>query len=322
MSPKVSVIIPVLNSEAFLKECLDSVVAQTYRHLEIIVVDDGSTDKTPLIARHYADIDKRVIIVQSDGRGPGGARNVGLEHSTGEWIVYVDGDDVLMPRGVETLLNSAVATNCLVACGNFTRIFTPERTATKCGKESKPTSLSAEQAVVDMLHQRRISSAPWAKIFNRNLKDCLHFPADIYFEDLDIMYRVFMNAGRVAVTKQVVYFYRPNPASALGTFSPRRFDVLDVTDRIEQWASERSEVIRKAAADRSLSAAFNILGLLSANGAASLYPDVERKCLAIIRRKRRRSLFNPRVRLKNKGGILLSYLGPKVLRQILGWHYR
>ena len=97
----VSIIVPVFNAEKYLGNCMDSLLKQTCQNIEIICVDDGSTDKSAMILEKYATEDKRVIILRQQNRGPGPARNCGLENSHGKYILFVDADDSLEPRAAE-----------------------------------------------------------------------------------------------------------------------------------------------------------------------------------------------------------------------------
>lgn len=113
-SPLVSVIIPIYNVEQYLQECLDSVLNQTYKHLEIILVNDGSTDKSPDIAQEYAKKDSRIRYFTQENKGGGVARNIGLDNARGEWVLIFDSDDYMRPFAIETLLQRALEANAQI----------------------------------------------------------------------------------------------------------------------------------------------------------------------------------------------------------------
>ncbi len=116
--PIISVIIPVYNVERDLQRCLDSVIAQTYSHIEILLVDDGSTDNSCMICDRYAGIDSRISVIHQKNGGVGKARNAGLDAATGDYISFVDADDWLEPEMLEKLLQKAQAADASVAiCG-------------------------------------------------------------------------------------------------------------------------------------------------------------------------------------------------------------
>lgn len=113
----VSVIVPAYNAGKYLGECLDSILSQSYRETEIIVVDDGSTDNTAAVADGYAVADSRLRIIRTPNRGVSAARNTGIETATGEWIMFADSDDALLPGAIEALVGTAVAENVEIVSG-------------------------------------------------------------------------------------------------------------------------------------------------------------------------------------------------------------
>ncbi len=122
MNPKVSIIIPVYNTECYLHECMDSILDQTYKEIEVIVVDDGSTDHSADIIRSYTETDQRVICIEEEHKNAGAARNLGMTHATGEFIVFLDADDIFMPELIEkhvSLMNTHNADISICGCSIF-----------------------------------------------------------------------------------------------------------------------------------------------------------------------------------------------------------
>ena len=315
----VSIIIPAYNAVKYIDDCLQSAINQTYSNVEIIVVDDGSTDDTGAVALKRAKQDSRIKVIRQNNQGLSASRNRGIEESSGQWIVFLDSDDMLPKAGVETLLNAVNEADADIACGMFTRdISMPD----KPRKGGPLEILSGEDAIVDALYQKRLNSSANGKIYNSDLFKALKFRDGIYYEDLDLFYKLFERSKRIVYVPEVVYFYRETPESITRTFNDKRLNVLDVTRRIENWASGKSSGLKRAAADRRLSANFNMLGLLEAYGEAEKHTTECRECWEIIKKYRKTSFFNLRVRLKNKIGILLSLFGQRTLRTILKKHYK
>ncbi len=309
----VSIIIPAYNAERYLAQCLDSVMQcaqDSHEPAEVLVVDDGSTDSTGLIAARYAG----VKVLSQNNAGLSAARNAGIAAATGEWLMFVDADDVLLPGAIDCLVALAVAHRCKIAAGGVVSGDTPE-TSTLVSAYGHEEVLSAPTAVERTLYQQTpLLGSAWGKIWHRSLFDDLRFTDGLYYEDLDLFYRAFLLAGAVVVCSRPVYFYRLHPTSFLRTFSPRILDVLAVTHRMEQYMSADYPALLKAARDRRLSANFNIYNRLH-SAEASAFADrkaVADECWRTIRRLRAASLFNPRVRLKNKIGVLASYCGRRV----------
>lgn len=314
----ISVIIPAYNVAPYIEECLDSVISQIFADLEIIVVDDGSTDATPQILRQIADTDSRIRIITQPNRGLSEARNAGLDVARGEWVLFVDGDDMLLPDAVQTLVDLARRSDAEIACGGFvTRREDADRTI-----KEKEITLTPDDAVCRVLYQQPgFYNSAWGKLYRRDLFDDIRYRAGVLYEDLDIFYLLFEKASKIAFTNRPVAYYRPNNQSILHTFNERRLDVLDVTDRIVDWATKKSSAAHRAAIDRRLSAAFNMLGLMVLHGDTGRFERQSSRCWSLIKKYRFASFFNPRVRLKNKVGIIFSMAGKQNLERILKKHY-
>ncbi|MCM1163045.1 MAG: glycosyltransferase [Muribaculaceae bacterium] len=293
----ISVVIPAYNASQWLDECLDSIAGQDCGETEIIVVDDGSTDSTPLIAASHPGV--RVITTKNQGQAS--ARNVGIREAKGEWIAFVDADDKLFPHALSAMLEIAENTGADVVTAGFTSSehVTPRR-------HSRQSCADGRTALINTLYQNiDWHCSVWAKLMRTNRVRQTMFVDGLYYEDLEFISRLYMlNGIKVCSTDQIVYHYRTNPDSFIHRFTSSRLDVLTVTEGIEQRAAGDEPLLR-AARSRRLSACFNMY-LLTCR--LPKYSTVNRKCLSEIRRLRKESLTNPRVRLKNKAGILLSYL--------------
>ena len=118
-SPIVSVIVPVYNEEKHLPRCIDSVLNQTYYNIELLLINDGSSDNSGIICDEYASNDNRVRVFHKENGGVSKARNWGIHHSTGEWILFLDSDDYLMNDAIDVLLSQAIRKKTLISCGNL-----------------------------------------------------------------------------------------------------------------------------------------------------------------------------------------------------------
>lgn len=309
----ISVIIPAYNAQGYLRECLESVLAQSFTDWECVVVNDGSTDSTPDIVRQYAASDSRFRLVSKPNGGQAEARNCGIEHSHGEWMTFLDADDCLYPGALAFMHNCAALTGADVVAAGISRTLDA---LIVTDTSVSPKVMSGLQAAEETLYQSLgFDGSACAKLIRRSLTDRCRFTPGIWYEDLEYMSRLYPLTPRVAVCRENVYFYRDNGTSFINTFSLRRLDVLRVTRLIVERVVLSAPSLLPAALDRQLSAAFNIYGLLARYSPGR---DEEMQyCWDIIRSSRRASLFNRRVRLKNKAGILLSYLGPSVLRRVM-----
>lgn len=256
----ISVIVPAYNAEKYLAECLTSILGQSYRDIEVLLINDGSTDSTLAIATDFAHRDARLKIFTTGNRGVSCARNYGISQACGDWITFVDSDDKLLPDALMSLVAIAGKTSADIVIGKHT-----DADKDSLNKSGRYMMISPLEAMAQTLYQTgMIVPAVWGILYNKSVftEDTLFVP-EIRYEDLDIFYRLFENAGKIAVIPDIVYFYRPNPESFINTFSPSRFDALAVTERIEQYMESRHPELLPAARDRRLSANFNILALLN-----------------------------------------------------------
>ena len=310
MSAVVSVIMPVYNVERYLRAAIDSVLAQTYPHWELILVDDGSTDSSPEICDEYAAANPQITVYHTANGGLSAARNYGLRHSTAPWVLFVDSDDMIHPQCLAALMEVQKHSQCDIVSATA-----QEDTEPHFRRIGVPTMRvrTWEKAVELTLYQRcGMLNSMCGKLFARRLFEQDKFTEGILYEDLDIFYRLYDKVERVATTRARLYFYRMRPGSIIHTWNEHRTDVLTVMAKMEAYMAKRHPQLLKAARDRRLSANFNIFLLATANG----QKEIADRCWKMICALRGASLFNPKVRFKNHVGCLVSYLGRGVMNAI------
>lgn len=308
-SPRVSAIVPAYNAAEYLEDCLNSILRQSLKELEVIVIDDGSTDSTLRIAEKIAAEDKRIRVESISNRGVSAARNLGIDLAKGEYLTFVDADDILHPMALQTMLDVCRGRRVPVCISGF-RKFSGK--APKTMKTipadfiSKAHVWTYREAMEIALYQKELLNSPWgALIESRLLKEGTRFREGTRYEDLDAFYRFYESTQRIAYLPLPLYFYRDNLESFIRTWSPERLDVLDVTDRMLAFFSIRYPELKAAAADRRFSAHFNMWLLMKRNGIDN--PEALKRCADAIRAGRKQALTDTKVRLKNKIGALLSY---------------
>lgn len=213
---EISVIIPVYNIQQHLRECLDSVLGQSYPHLQVICVDDGSTDESPAILAQYAQKDPRVQVIRQQNAGPGAARNTGLEAATGEYVIFLDSDDWFEPDFLEKMVDTAVREGADVAICRAVEFDTnsgrelPSEWMMK--KQYLPGKLAFDpQEMADHLFQFTYGM-PWDKFYRRELLTTsgIRYPALKNSEDLAFVYPTLLAAKRIAVVDEVLIHHRIN----------------------------------------------------------------------------------------------------------------
>ena len=305
-APLISVIVPVYNCEQYLCDCIESILSQHYDNLELIIVDDGSTDSSLDVARRYAARDGRIKVLHQDNSGPSGARNRGLDEATGEYVTFVDADDIIHPDYVEVMYALCTESGAdMVACG-MTRQFD------RLGLHNEGyVTLDSIGYVTDVLYQRLSDNSVSAKLFHRDLWHGIRF-RDMRYEDLEVFPRVCLNARAVAVTTSPLYFYRPNESSFISNYSESRLDVLKALDSLEDYLNRHPlcHQMHPALKSRRLSASFNVFLITHGHPEHTFYN--ERAWHNIV--TSRSHCFKDRsVKLKLKLGILSSYMGKSTI---------
>jgi glycosyltransferase involved in cell wall biosynthesis len=209
LKDKISIIIPVYNVEEYLNRCLDSVINQTYKNLEIILVDDGSTDNSGEICDEYAAKDRRIIVVHKVNGGLSDARNMGIRTSTGNFIGFVDSDDYIDKNMYEILFNAIITKNADIAECGFCKVW-DNQTITK--EDSSIITLSIQEfdticALKELILSRRFKRTVWNKIYKKELLKDINFPLNRINEDEFWTYKVFSRAKIIINIKNVMYFY-------------------------------------------------------------------------------------------------------------------
>lgn len=205
-NPKISVIIPVYKVEKYLKKCINSVLDQEYKNIEIILVDDGSPDNCGNICDKYAQMDTRIKVIHKENGGLSSARNAGLDVATGEYIGFVDSDDYIEPSMYSGMLEIAIKYNSpLVVCG-VTYVYENGTTAVR-SKPSGIVELNFQDAIIEMNTYRLFDMAAWSKLYRADLFKDIRFPVGKLSEDLYVMYKIFELAEKVVYVPNRYYNY-------------------------------------------------------------------------------------------------------------------
>lgn len=314
---KVSIIVPIYNVKNFLPKCIESIIKQTHKNLEILLVDDGSKDGSGEIADNYATKDKRIIVIHQINSGVSSARNTGLSKVTGEYVCFADGDDYLMEDYVEYLLDMAIKYNADIAL--TTKMFS--NYSLKQIKNNKINIFTAEEATESILCYN-IPIGVYCKIFNRNFfGDKLEFITSLYIgEGFNFNVTAFQQSKIIAVGNRKIYYYRrDNPTSATTIFSEDKWlNGLMAIDMIKNNFVINTPRIRRAwkfAEWRTNSDIYDIMILSLAN---KIYPKMFKKCLSITRKQ---ALFSLIVPTSNKQRIraIIMLIYPKFIPKMMVW---
>lgn len=213
MMKRISVIIPAYNAEKYIERCLKSVANQTYGNLQIIVINDGSADRTGMLADAFAETDERVMVIHQDNAGVSAARNRGMEIANGDHIGFVDSDDELYPEMYATLVEDIERYNADISHCGF-ELITPNGKKLFYGTEKVMVQTAAE-ALVSMVNDHLFEPSACIKLYKRNVVEDIRFNQEIKFnEDLLFNVEAFRKAGKIVFHDVIMYSYMHNTCSA------------------------------------------------------------------------------------------------------------
>lgn len=240
MSEVVSVVVPVFNAAPHLALCIESILCQSYPSVEIVLVDDGSTDDSGKICEYYARQEPQLKVVHQRNAGPATARNVGVGVAKGDYILFVDSDDWVDPSLVSHLREVMAATNADIVVGEFIRTAN-EQSQPRSAPVEEATVLTSEDAIRALLGPQHVMwTVAVSKLFRRSALAGLDFPAGRLHEDEFFTFRALAQAGLIAHTSAAQYFYRQRPGSIMAS----QLDLRRGTDAIDAYR-ERADFLRQ-----------------------------------------------------------------------------
>lgn len=310
MHPLISIIVPVYQVAPYLERCLQSLVQQDYQPLEIILIDDGSTDGSGEICDQWATQNPSIKVVHQENQGQAQARNRGTTLAQGEWISFVDADDYLATNAISLLWEAADSSEADLAIGNF--YFVSED-----GKKSvlaaplQDKLRSGLEATEDLLYQRNIETSPCGRLYRKSLTEGILFPEGKIYEDLATVYRYSLRATRVVYCSEPVYHYvYRSQSSSSQHFQHKKMDAIEMANSLYEGICREAPTLEKAAACRRLSMCFHILFQTPEKS------SYEKEIFAIIKQDRAKVLGDRKARKITRFMSMMSYLGVGFLRFI------
>lgn len=229
----ISVILPIYNVELYLKECIESVIHQTYRNLEIILVDDGSTDNSSEICDSYLKVDDRIKVIHKKNGGLSDARNVGIDASNGEYIALIDSDDLVHCQFIEDLYHVCAESNLLVSACRYVD-FTDSKDITNSTNNSKSV-LTGRNYIKSIYEGSNVKYGfvAWNKLYHRSLFNKIKYPVGRIYEDTFTTYKLLLEAENVGLIDSELYYYRIRSESIM----TQRLSFKKVKDGVDADAS-------------------------------------------------------------------------------------
>ncbi|MDE7432759.1 MAG: glycosyltransferase [Lachnospiraceae bacterium] len=299
----ISIIVPVYNIEKYLERCINSIINQTYKSIEIIIVDDGSTDGSGILCEEFAHKDSRIKVLHTMHLGTSNARNCGLREAKGSYIGFVDGDDYIAENMYEKLIENMKENVDIVCCGR--RCMNPsgmKNTNFFCLNTVK--KFSNREAIQELLLLRSISFSVCTKLFRKELFDGIVFPYKKTCEDLPVAYALIKKSSNIIHIGEAKYFncYRADSTSRKGFFKGQITAVLFARDILYDININYPE-FKKEAEARYVKNALVTIKCINSSKNASTFEEMQKRIQKSLRRMIIRELTNPYI--------------PKVYKKIL-----
>ena len=260
MNELVTIVVPIYNVEKYLKKCIESILNQTYKNLEIILVDDGSTDKCGKICDEYSLKDSRIKIIHKKNGGLSEARNYGIENANGNYITFIDSDDYLDGEFIENILKIALETKADLVISGLKNVY--EKQKDVCADNNKYyAKLSKEETYYKVLTQKDIDVTANAKLYKKEIFETIRYPVGELYEDIKIIDKIIEKANTIVYTKYKGYFYLQRTGSIMySAISKEKFVLIETMENLLMFIEKKYPKIKNAAVRRYVYCNYHILG--------------------------------------------------------------
>lgn len=282
MNDLISIIVPAYNAQSHIGKCIESIIDQTYKNLEIIIINDGSVDSTLSICKKYEKQDGRIVLINQENRGVSYCRNEGVKRATGEFVVFVDSDDYIDYKMIETLYKVQCEKNAdIVQCGYYVlddkEIFKKVVHSYIEGEK--------EQLMCFYINNLELCVVPWNKIIRREKVQEVPFPLNRRYEDEAIMYKLFYDAGTVINIESPLYYYYQNQTGFMHSEEKnirKIHDLIRAKEEMTLFISNKCDTLKENVLNEFLRILF--IGNINALG-CRLNDTEERRAYKWIREK-------------------------------------
>ena len=301
MEELISVIVPVYNVEQYVESCITSIVKQSYKKLEIILINDGSLDSSGAICQKIQLLDSRIKYYEKKNSGLSDTRNFGIEKATGKFIAFVDSDDILATDSIAYLYSLLKKNKSQMSISSIHHFIDGENP--KFTPANDEVVYTKAEALLNFLYQKDISTSACGKLYDISLWNNIRFPSGKLFEDNIAIYQILCLCDKVAYGNAMHYGYRHRKNSiTTNKFTVRDLDILDIGKEILKYSKEINDAVYKAAISYQCSNCFRVY--LSAPDS----PDFEKAiiyCKSYIKNNYKKVLKDKNIRKKLRIALIL-----------------
>lgn len=318
--PLISVIVPVYNVEKYLEICLDSILCQTYHNIEIILVNDGSTDNSRAICEKYVEKDNRVRLINQKNKGLSGARNTGINHANGDYIAFVDSDDKILNNMYEVLFNNIKKTNADISICDFMKVKDLTLKQNVDLTENLVLQIYNTDEIVSKF--LRVNSTEqffsvWNRLYRAELFDNIEFTEGIINEDVDFSYKIFLKSKFICVSNEKLYCYNiGNNSITRNKLSPKDLDLFTSWNNVLEYAKSNDKKNIQNVLTNCARARFTLLTKYAMYGYKDFddFKKVRNEMINYIRHNLKSLLKCHGLDLKRKIAIVLSAININIVR--------
>lgn len=308
----ISIIIPVYNSEKYLDKCIDGILTQSFSDFELLLVDDGSTDRSGNLCDEYAAKDKRIRVIHKENGGPSAARNTGSLASSGEYITFVDSDDYIDDDYLEILYNSLISNAADISTILITEIEEDEVPVKHTG-DYDTIVLNGHEAILNLLYQKDLDTYTYGMLFKRQIILDNPFPVGRYHEDDFTTFKYFEDAEKIVVNKCIKYYYVQHASSIMHSGSSKIIrDEIDAANYLVEYFKDKDADLLKAAKSKKFSNYCQIV--LKDVSIEACGQEEYDSIISYLKSEKRNVLFDKNTRFKNKAAAFLLYFGTGALK--------
>jgi glycosyltransferase involved in cell wall biosynthesis len=315
MDELISIIVPVYNVENYIDHCIETLIKQTYKKIEILIIDDGSTDSSGYICDEIKKQDNRIKVFHKQNGGLSDARNFGMERMMGKYILFVDSDDYLPCDAIEYLYQLLKKYNADISIGKV--LMTSSLNENKFNETEKIEIFNNKEAIREMLYAKRYTTSPCGKLYRKELFEDIKFPVNKIFEDFHTIYKVLYKGNVIVSSMKTVYdYYQRNGSITNSKYSPKKLEALRALENIKKDIDINEYGIDKAYASKLIESIFSIISL-----------DADKKTIQKENLWRQVKMYRKVVIMDNQATnrvrsyALLSYLGLNISRKVMQIYY-
>ena len=306
----ISIVVPVYNVEKYIEECLLSILNQTYVDFELILVDDGSSDASGLLCDKYKMLDARVQVIHKLNGGLSEARNVGTKIAKGQYVTFIDGDDIVSSNYLSTLVELIQKYKAEMAVTGIKKFYdgnVPVEEKRNCVSNC----YSGEEALINVLYQNYMDTSACALLIPLKVAQSNEFPIGKYHEDDYTTYKYYLSVNKIGVSKTKQYFYRRRRGSITSSFGQAIYDELDAADNLVEKIGCINCKLKKAAESKKYSNYCQVI--LSTKNLETLAPETYERIKDYLLSQKWKIITDANVRIRNKMAAISTLFGIKGL---------